>query len=179
MGELTAKMIDEAHDRARQELRKLGLPLPEPLGEIFDLAKQMLLIQGKRVVSHVDLHRIRKDLDDSRVVSPGDVRSLLVAYEAQTQFCEVLMAERDHARFVEAADAFEQRDAAVSLVKDLFEPSCVVCGNLLEGLVDVESTEPPHCFDCHVPDEEVIRWENETKPSLRRRIDTVKGEVAE
>jgi hypothetical protein len=166
------KAIMKAHPDEGFSMRLSGGEAKQELMEILDLAEKTLKARDNRSIDYFDLKKMR---DETYRPTTRDMRKLLTAYEAMSQFCAVVMTERDHAQQVEVPDALEQRDRAVAVVRTLFEPACVVCECLLEGPLDLGATEPPHCIDCNVPDEEVVIWENETKPELCRAISIVLG----
>lgn len=64
----------------------------------------------------------------------------------------------------------EQRDELSKVFRAIFEPSCVVCGVVLRGMLDLESDHPPHCIDCHPTDDQDVYWESVTVPSIRFRL---------
>jgi hypothetical protein len=71
-------------------------------------------------------------------------------------------------------DAIEARaNNALELLREITRPVCVDCECLLTGVVDLDSDSPPHCEYCNVEHEDVVKWENETRPKLLRRIEEV------
>jgi len=48
-----------------------------------------------------------------------------------------------------------------SVLRDMYEPSCVTCGAVLVGVWDPSRELPPHCENCLTPNEEQqFEWEN-------------------
>ena len=102
--------------------------------------------------------------------------NLLLELQASSRLLELVTYERDFAQLVEVPDALDKQEELRQLLRDIARPVCVVCDCLLVGLVDVEADRPPHCQDCWVEDDQDITWENETRPYLKRRIESALAE---
>jgi hypothetical protein len=67
-----------------------------------------------------------------------------------------------------ALGAFRERDAALSLLRVMVDPSCVTCATVLDVVWDPRRDDPPYCTECGLPDDDArVAWDAGKKDRLR------------